>query len=185
MVLGLVQMKLWSLQSRKYHLIEADQKPGLSWTIFSESVAGATQNLLIWWALEKKQHRRLRGKLYLFRWFQFQSKVKSAILIILRKKINLSEKLADDLFDDNLTFRLSFVRPVKSCTRACHLWERLCKSPVEEVRKSEIVICQMGWTDRLNNVYEDAESVEFILNENGTYSIPWSKILRIYRVNND
>ena len=46
--------------------------------------------------------------------FQFQSKVKSAIFNQLEEENELSpEKLANDLFDNNLTARLSFVDQVK------------------------------------------------------------------------
>ena len=46
--------------------------------------------------------------------FQFQSKVKSAIFNNLEENNELSpEKLANDLFDNNLTARLSFIDQVK------------------------------------------------------------------------
>ena len=46
--------------------------------------------------------------------FQFQSKVKSAIFNNLEESNELSpEKLANDLFDNNLTARLSFIDQVK------------------------------------------------------------------------
>lgn len=105
--------------------------------------------------------------------FQFQSKVKSAIFNHIEEENKLSpEKLADDLFDDNLTARLSFIDQVKEAVPEPVTFEEIDAS--RQLKKFENQKLSLSNGIELivpNNVYEDAESVEFILNENGTYSI--------------
>ena len=105
--------------------------------------------------------------------FQFQSKVKSAIFNHIEEENKLSpEKLADDLFDDNLTARLSFIDQVKEAVPEPITFEEIDAS--RQLKKFENQKLSLSNGIELivpNNVYEDAESVEFILNDNGTYSI--------------
>ena len=105
--------------------------------------------------------------------FQFQSKVKSAIFNHLEEENELSpEKLADQLFDQNLTARLSFVDEVKEV-----IPERIQLTEIDlsrQLKKFENQKLSLSNGIELivpNTIYEDAESVEFIQNENGTYSI--------------
>lgn len=105
--------------------------------------------------------------------FAFQSKMKSAIFKNLEEEQELSpEKLADQLFDDNLTARLTFVDQLKES-----IPEPITVSDIDHSRQTKKLENQkLSLSNGIqlivpNNVYEDAESVEFIQNQDGTYSI--------------
>lgn len=105
--------------------------------------------------------------------FQFQTKVKSAIFSNLEEENEISpEKLAEQLFDDNLTARLTFVDELKDVIPETISFTEIDAS--RQLKKFENQKLSLSNGIELivpNNVYEDAESVEFIHNENGTYSI--------------
>lgn len=105
--------------------------------------------------------------------FVFQSKMKAAIYKNLEEEQELSpEKLADQLFDNNLTARLTFVDELKES-----IPEPIQVSDIDHSRQTKKLENQkLSLSNGIqlivpNNVYEDAESVEFIQNPNGTYSI--------------
>lgn len=105
--------------------------------------------------------------------FAFQSKMKAAIHKNLEEEQELSpEKLADQLFDNNLTARLTFVDELKES-----IPEPIQVSDIDHSRQTKKLENQkLSLSNGIqlivpNNVYEDAESVEFIQNSNGTYSI--------------
>lgn len=105
--------------------------------------------------------------------FAFQSKMKSAIYKNLEEDQELSpEKLADQLFDSNLTARLTFVDELKET-----IPEPIKVADIDhsrQIKKLESQKLSLSNGIELlvpNNVYQDAESVEFIQNQNGTYSI--------------
>ncbi|HEL1586762.1 TPA: nucleoid-associated protein [Streptococcus suis] len=105
--------------------------------------------------------------------FQFQSKVKAAIFNHLEEENALSpEKLADQLFDQNLTARLSFVDELKEVVPEPISFEEIDSS--RQLKKFENQKLSLSNGIELlvpNAVYQDAEAVEFIQNDNGTYSI--------------
>ncbi len=105
--------------------------------------------------------------------FQFQSKVKSAIFNNLEEDNALSpQKLADQLFDNNLTARLTFVDELKEVIPEPVKFDEIDAS--RQLKKFENQKLSLSNGIELivpNAIYEDAESVEFIQNENGTYSI--------------
>lgn len=105
--------------------------------------------------------------------FHFQSKVKSAIYSHLEEDNALSpEKLADQLFDNNLTARLTFVDELKEVIPEKIIFDEIDTS--RQLKKFENQKLSLSNGIELivpNSIYEDAESVEFIQNENGTYSI--------------
>ena len=105
--------------------------------------------------------------------FQFQSKVKSVIFNNLEEDNELSpEKLADQLFDNNLTARLNFVDQLKEVIPDKISFDEIDSS--RQLKKFENQKLSLSNGIELivpNAIYEDAESVEFIQNENGTYSI--------------
>lgn len=82
------------------------------------------------------------------------------------------EKLADQLFDDNLTARLTFVDQVKEA-----IPEPIKISDIDhsrQIKKLESQKLSLSNGIELtvpNAIYQDAESVEFLLNDDGTYSI--------------
>lgn len=105
--------------------------------------------------------------------FAFQSKMKSAIFKNLEEDEELSpEKLANQLFDNNLTARLTFVDELKES-----IPEPIKVSDIDhsrQIKKLESQKLSLSNGIELivpNNVYQDAESVEFIQNHDGTYSI--------------
>lgn len=105
--------------------------------------------------------------------FAFQSKMKAAIYKNLEEEQELSpEKLADQLFDNNLTARLTFVDELKES-----IPDPIQVSDIDHSRQTKKLENQkLSLSNGIqlivpNNVYEDAESVEFIQNPNGTYSI--------------
>ena len=164
-----------NLQSRKYHLIEKRIKyNGTFLNYFSENLLQAQPKISpkkSIKALEKTAQKIAES--FNTDDFQFQSKVKSAIFNHIEEENKLSpEKLADDLFDDNLTARLSFIDQVKEAVPEPVTFEEIDAS--RQLKKFENQKLSLSNGIELivpNNVYEDAESVEFILNENGTYSI--------------
>ncbi|HFZ6223659.1 TPA: nucleoid-associated protein [Streptococcus agalactiae] len=105
--------------------------------------------------------------------FSFQSKMKSAIYKNLEEEQELSpEKLADQLFDDNLTARLTFVDELKDAIPGSVQVSDIDHS--RQIKKLENQKLSLSNGIELivpNNVYQDAESVEFIQNPDGTYSI--------------
>lgn len=105
--------------------------------------------------------------------FAFQGKMKAAIYKNLEEDQELSpEKLADQLFDNNLTARLTFVDQVKD-----KIPEPIQVGDIDhsrQIKKLESQKLSLSNGIELivpNQVYEDAESVEFIQNQDGTYSI--------------
>ncbi|ASL34786.1 phosphoenolpyruvate carboxylase [Streptococcus iniae] len=105
--------------------------------------------------------------------FSFQSKMKSAIFKNLDEEAELSpEKLADQLFDDNLTAKLTFVDQLKES-----IPEPIKVSDIDhsrQIKKLESQKLSLSNGIELtvpNAIYQDAESVEFIMNDDGTYSI--------------
>ncbi|MFC3931540.1 nucleoid-associated protein [Streptococcus dentapri] len=105
--------------------------------------------------------------------FNFQSKMKSAIFKNLEEDQELSpETLANQLFDDNLTARLTFVDQLKETIPQpisvadvdySHQSKKLENQKLSLSNGIELIVP--------NQIYQDAESVEFIQNANGTYSI--------------
>ncbi|HHJ7481835.1 TPA: nucleoid-associated protein [Streptococcus pyogenes] len=105
--------------------------------------------------------------------FTFQSKMKSTLFKQLEADDVLSpEKLADQLFDDNLTARLTFVDQVKDV-----IPEPIKISDIDhsrQIKKLENQKLSLSNGIELtvpNAIYQDAEAVEFLLNDDGTYSI--------------
>ena len=105
--------------------------------------------------------------------FAFQSKMKSAIHKNLEESQELSpEKLADQLFDTNLTARLTFVDQLKeSIPEPIKLSDIDHSRQVKKLENQKLSLSNGIQLIVPNNVYEDAESVEFIQNQDGTYSI--------------
>jgi hypothetical protein len=80
--------------------------------------------------------------------------------------------LANDLFDQNLTARLSFVDQLKDVVTETIRFDEIDSS--RQLKKFENQKLSLSNGIELivpNNIYQDAESVEFIQNEDGTYSI--------------
>ncbi|MFS1664339.1 nucleoid-associated protein [Streptococcus sp. zg-JUN1979] len=105
--------------------------------------------------------------------FNFQTKVKSTLYQHLEEDNELSpEKLADQLFDDNLTARLTFVDRVKeSLPEPVPIADIDYSRQVKKLENQKLSLSNGIELIVPNAIYQDAESVEFIQNDNGTYSI--------------
>ncbi|MFC3928079.1 nucleoid-associated protein [Streptococcus caprae] len=164
-----------NLQTKQYYLIEKRIKHnGAFSNYFSENVLSVQPEQsvkksikLVEQAAQKVADQFNRDD------FAFQSKLKSAMFTNLEEDQELSpEKLADQLFDDNLTARLSFVDQLKEAIPAPVKVSDIDHS--RQIKKLESQKLSLSNGIELivpNRVYEDVESVEFIQNDNGTYSI--------------
>lgn len=164
-----------NLQSRKYYLIEKRIKyNGTFLNYFSDALLQVAPKISPKKSIKEIEKTANRiAENFNQDDFQFQSKVKSAIFSQLEEKNEISpEELANDLFDSNLTARLSFVDQVKEAIPEPIRFDEIDAS--RQLKKFENQKLSLSNGIELlvpNHVYEDAESVEFIQNDNGTYSI--------------
>ena len=166
---------LINLQSGKYHLIEKRIKHnGAFLNYFSDNLLQDKPTISAKKSIQamEKTAQKIADNFQQGD-FQFQSKVKSAIFNHLEEDGELSpEKLANQLFDQNLTARLSFVDELKELVPEKIVFEEIDAS--RQLKKFENQKLSLSNGIELivpNNIYQDAESVEFIQNEDGTYSI--------------
>ncbi|CQR24383.1 Pseudouridylate synthases, 23S RNA-specific [Streptococcus varani] len=164
-----------NLQSGKYHLIEKRIKyNGAFLNYFSDNLLQEKPRVSAKKSIQavEKTAQKIADN-FQEGDFQFQSKVKSAIFNNLEEDGELSpEKLANQLFDQNLTARLSFVDQLKEVVPEKIVFDEIDAS--RQLKKFENQKLSLSNGIELivpNNIYQDAESVEFIQNENGTYSI--------------
>ncbi|HEM3717554.1 TPA: nucleoid-associated protein [Streptococcus suis] len=164
-----------NLQTRKYHLIEKRIKHnGAFLNYFSDNLLQVTPAISAKKSIKAVEQtaQKIADNFHQGD-FQFQSKVKSAIFNHLEEDNELSpEKLADQLFDNNLTARLNFVDQLKEVIPDKITFDEIDSS--RQLKKFENQKLSLSNGIELivpNSVYEDAESVEFIQNDNGTYSI--------------
>ncbi|HFU4053996.1 TPA: nucleoid-associated protein [Streptococcus suis] len=164
-----------NLLTRKYHLIEKRIKyNGAFLNYFSDNLLQVTPAISAKKSIKAVEQtaQKIADNFHQGD-FQFQSKVKSAIFNHLEEDNELSpEKLADQLFDNNLTARLNFVDQLKEVIPDKISFDEIDSS--RQLKKFENQKLSLSNGIELivpNSVYEDAESVEFIQNDNGTYSI--------------
>ncbi|MBF0788273.1 MULTISPECIES: nucleoid-associated protein [unclassified Streptococcus] len=166
---------LLNLQTKKYHLIEKRIKyNGTFLNYFSDNVLQDSPAISAKKSIKAvEQTAQKVAENFNQADFQFQSKVKSAIFNHLEEDNELSpEKLANQLFENNLTARLSFVDELKDVIPEKVSFEEIDSS--RQLKKFENQKLSLSNGIELivpNTIYEDAESVEFIQNDNGTYSI--------------
>ena len=169
------QTQVVNLQSRKYHLIEKRIKyNGAFLNYFSENLIQVQPKISPKKSIKELEKTAQKiAETFNVDDFQFQSKVKSAIFNNLEENNELSpEKLANDLFDNNLTARLSFIDQVREAVPEPVQFDEIDAS--RQLKRFENQKLSLSNGIELivpNNVYQDAESVEFIQNDNGTYSI--------------
>ncbi|WP_333674079.1 nucleoid-associated protein [Streptococcus parasuis] len=164
-----------NLQTWKYHLIEKRIKHnGTFLNYFSDNLLQVTPAISAKKSIKAVEQtaQKIADNFHQGD-FQFQSKVKSVIFNNLEEDNELSpEKLADQLFDNNLTARLNFVDQLKEVIPDKISFDEIDSS--RQLKKFENQKLSLSNGIELivpNAIYEDAESVEFIQNENGTYSI--------------
>ena len=161
--------------SRDYYLIEKRMKHNGSFThYFSENLLQVEPRQSVKKAIQQVEKTAQKiAENFNQDDFSFQSKMKSALYTHLEEEQELSpEKLANQLFEDNLTARLTFVDELKE-----DIPESIPVSDIDYSRQAKKLENQkLSLSNGIelivpNNIYEDAESVEFIQNANGTYSI--------------
>ncbi|MFA9492485.1 nucleoid-associated protein [Streptococcus sp. E17BB] len=105
--------------------------------------------------------------------FAFQGKMKSALHKSLEAGHQLSpEELANQLFADNLTARLTFVDELKEAIpEPIKLTDINASRQLKKLENQKLPLSNGIELLVPNHVYEDADSVEFIQNHDGTYSI--------------
>lgn len=164
-----------NLIDKKYHLIEKRIKfNGAFYNYFSENILQATPSHSAQKSIKTLEQtaQKIASSLN-HDDFQFQAKVKSTIFNQLEEANTLSpEKLADKLFDDNLTARLNFIDQVKESVPNPIVLDDI--DTTRQIKKFENQKLSLSNGIELivpNQVYEDAETVEFIQNDDGTYSI--------------
>ncbi|MEW4353714.1 nucleoid-associated protein [Streptococcus pneumoniae] len=164
-----------NLTSRKYHLIEKRIKyNGAFLNYFSENLLQVNPKISPQKSIKEIEKTAQKiAESFQADDFQFQSKVKSSIFKNLEENDSLSpEQLANDLFDDNLTARLQFVDRVKESIPEPISFEEIDSSRQKKKFENQKLSLSNGIELIVpTNIYEDAESVEFIQNDNGTYSI--------------
>ena len=164
-----------NLSNRKYHLIEKRIKHnGAFLHYFSENFLQVLPKVSPKKSIKELEKTAQRvAESFNTDDFQFQSKVKSAIFQNLEEDHQLSpEKLANDLFDQNLTARLTFMDQIKETVPEPIEFEEIDVS--RQLKRFENQKLSLSNGIELivpNKVYQDADSVEFIQNDNGTYSI--------------
>lgn len=164
-----------NLTSRQYYLIEKRIKHNGSFAnYFSENLLQVTPDQSVKKSIKTLEHTAQKiAENFNQDDFTFQSKMKSVIHDHLEGEEELSpEKLADQLFDSNLTARLSFVDQVKET-----IPEPINISDIDHSRQTKKLENQkLSLSNGIEmlvptRVFQDAESVEFIQNQDGTYSI--------------
>ncbi|WP_373760940.1 nucleoid-associated protein [Streptococcus ferus] len=164
-----------NLTSRQYYLIEKRIKHNGSFAnYFSENLLQVTPKQSVKKSIKTLEHTAQKiAENFNQDDFTFQSKMKSVIYDHLEGEEELSpEKLADQLFDSNLTARLSFVDQVKEA-----IPEPINISDIDHSRQTKKLENQkLSLSNGIEmlvptRVFQDAESVEFIQNQDGTYSI--------------
>ena len=164
-----------NLKSRQYYLIEKRIKHNGSFAnYFSENLLQVTPEQSVKKSIKTLEHTAQKiAENFNQDDFTFQSKMKSVIYDHLEGEEELSpEKLADQLFDSNLTARLSFVVQVKET-----IPEPINISDIDHSRQTKKLENQkLSLSNGIEmlvptRVFQDAESVEFIQNQDGTYSI--------------
>ena len=164
-----------NLKSRKYHLIEKRIKyNGAFLNYMSDNLLQVNPTISAKKSIKAFEKTAQKvAESFNKDDFQFQSKVKSSIFKNLEENDELSpEKLADDLFDSNLTARLTFIDQVKEAIPEPVKFDEIDSSRQKKKFENQKLSLSNGIELIVpNNIYQDAESVEFIQNDNGTYSI--------------
>ncbi|MDO4634797.1 MAG: nucleoid-associated protein [Streptococcus sp.] len=104
--------------------------------------------------------------------FDFQAKVKLNLHQQLEEDNLSPEELAEQLFEDHLTAKLSFVEEVKpSLDKEVKLSDIDTSKSIKRLETQKLSLSNGIEMVVPNAIYQDAESVEFIQNSDGTYSI--------------
>ena len=174
-----------NLDDKTYHLIEKRIKyNGKLYNYFSENLLAESPDISINKAIKSiKKTAQSVAKNFEKDDFIFQGQVQNAIYSAIEENQTLNpEDLADQLFADNLTARLDFKEEIKE-----NIPEKVefSEIPTEKIEKklSNQKLSLSNGIELLvpQNLYDDAETVEFIQEDDGKYSI---LIKNIEEINN-
>lgn len=164
-----------NLETKDYHLIEKRIKyNGKNYNYFSENLLADKPDVSINHAIKaiKKTAESVAKDLNSDD-FMFTSKVQNAVFNAIEEKQSLEpEDLANQLFADNLTARLNFQENVKENLPSGLQFSEVPTERVEKKLSNQKLSLSNGIELMVpQSLYDDAETVEFIQNEDGTYSI--------------
>ena len=158
-----------------YHLLEKRIKyNGKNYNYFSENLLAEKPEISVNKAIKTiKKTAESVAKSYDDDDFAFSQKVQNAVFHAVEKQENLNpEALADQLFADNLTARLAFKDQVKEEIPDKIRFEQMPMEKIEKKLSNQKLSLSNGIEMIVpQSLYEDAETVEFIQNDDGTYSI--------------
>ncbi|GFH41641.1 hypothetical protein Hs30E_01920 [Lactococcus hodotermopsidis] len=158
-----------------YHLLEKRIKyNGKNYNYFSENLLAEKPEISVKKAIKAiKKTAETVAKSYDDDDFAFSQKVQNAVFHAVEKQDNLNpEVLADQLFADNLTARLAFKDKVKEEIPEKVNFEQMPMEKIEKQLANQKLSLSNGIEMTVpQSLYEDAETVEFIQNDDGTYSI--------------
>ncbi|MDR1606297.1 MAG: nucleoid-associated protein [Streptococcaceae bacterium] len=164
-----------NLATAGYHLLEKRIKyNGKLYHYFSEKLLAEQPEISVNKAIKTlKKTAESVGKSYDKDAFAFSQKVQNAVFHAVEKQEELNpEALADQLFADNLTARLDFKDQVKAEIPEQIRFEQLPMAKLEKKLANQKLSLSNGIEMIVpQQLYEDAETVEFIQNDDGTYSI--------------
>lgn len=164
-----------NLQTGSYHLLEKRIKyNGKNYYYFSENLLAETPEISVNKAIKTiKKTAASVAKSFTDDDFAFSQKVQNTVYHAIEKQEALHpETLADQLFADNLTARLEFKEQVKADIPDKINFEQMPMAKIEKKLANQKLSLSNGIEMVVpQELYEDAETVEFIQNEDGTYSI--------------
>lgn len=164
-----------NLQTASYHLLEKRIKyNGKNYYYFSENLLAATPEISVNKAIKTiKKTAASVAKSFTDDDFAFSQKVQNAVFHAVEQQEKLDpEVLADQLFADNLTARLEFKDQVKTNIPDTVNFEQMPMAKIEKKLANQKLSLSNGIEMIVPQaLYEDAETVEFIQNDDGTYSI--------------
>ncbi|GFH39651.1 nucleoid-associated protein [Lactococcus insecticola] len=158
-----------------YYLLEKRIKyNGKSYNYFSENLLADKPEISVNKAIKAiKKSAETVAKSFDDDDFAFSQKVQNAVFHAVEKQEVLSpEGLADQLFADNLTARLAFKDKVKEEMPEQIRFEQMPMDKIEKKLANQKLSLSNGIEMIVpQSLYEDAKTVEFIQNDDGTYSI--------------
>lgn len=164
-----------NLDTKEYHLIEKRIKyNGKNYNYFSENLLAEKPDISINHAIKAiKKTAQAVAKDMNRDDFMFSSKIQNAVFNSIEEKQALDpEELANQFFSDNLTARLNFQENVKESIPETLKFSEVPTERVEKKLSNQKLSLSNGIELMVpQSLYDDADSVEFIQNEDGTYSI--------------
>ncbi|WEV44735.1 nucleoid-associated protein [Streptococcaceae bacterium ESL0687] len=164
-----------NLSSRRYHLIEKRIKyNGKTYNYLSENLLADSPDLSIDHAIKaiKKTAHAVAGEFNKDD-FEFSSKVQNLVYSSIEENQSLDpENLADQFFSDNLSARLEFKDNLKEILPERVDFSEIPSQGLEKKLSNQKLSLSNGIELMVpQSLYDDVNSVEFIQEEDGSYSI--------------